>query len=194
MPLQLATEEVMQSLDAQQSGAKERLIVEFFMGATHLPDESAKAGRPIFKDEEYIKISIPGDRDQIVRPVRGASSLGPADSDRFPTLYQAFKNNQAAPTQGTPLSTLPFVTASQAAELAAVKIHTAEQLVVVPDALSSKIMGFQSLRKRVQQFLDAAANAAPSEMLHAELKKRDAEIEMMKNTISQMGKKLDERK
>jgi hypothetical protein len=187
--LQMADEESQRALDQGMPGAqKGRLIVKFFMGATHRPDESAKAGRPIFKDEEYVRIIVPGEMDERVRPVR------PSDEQEYPREYAAFKNQQAQPSEGTPLTVLPFVTAAQAAELNAINVHTAEQLVGMADVNGAKVMGINALKRRVQAFLDAAANAAPAEALQAELKKRDDEINVLKAALEKMGKKLDERK
>ena len=187
--LQMADEGAQQALEQGAPGAqKGRLIVKFFMGATHLPDKSKEAGRPMFKDEPYVRIIVPGELDERVRPVR------PSDEHEFPREWQAFQNKEHAAAEGTPLSVLPFVTPAQAAELAAINVHTAEQLVSMADVNGAKVMGFNGLKKRVQQFLDAAANAAPSEALRAELKKRDDEIGILKAALDKVQKKLDDHK
>ena len=183
--LQMADEESMSSLEAFTGQKKGRIIAQFHMAATHLPEESNKAGRPIYKDEEYIRLIVPGSQDIICRPVRES------DKDEYPREYQAFKNKQAAPESGTPLATLPFVGPAVAAELAAINVHTAEQLVAMADVHAGKVMGFHKLKARVQQFLEAAAGAAPAEALRNEIKKKDEELAVLKKALEDQGRRID---
>jgi predicted RNase H-like nuclease (RuvC/YqgF family) len=169
-----------------QQGQGGKLFVQFHMEATADHDLSVKEGRPVHKDEEFITIIVPGDRDSIVRPVRQQ------DREMYAQQYTAFKNKQEQPVTGTPLSVLPFLTRAQVADLAAVNVRTAEQLASMSDVLAQKFMGMHGLRKRVQDFLDAAAGNAPIERLNSELEKRDNTIAVLQKALDDQGKKIEE--
>ena len=177
------------SLDAPGMGQTQTrgLAAEFHMAAEQDMAASEKAGRPIFKEVERITIRIPGDKENdVTREVRFS------DKQTWAPQYAAFKAGVEQPVTGTPLDQLPFLTKSQALEFAAVGIKTAEQMVAMNDAVAQKFMGINSTRKRVKDFLDAAAGAAPAIALRGELEKRDNEIEVLKRALSEQGQKIEE--
>ena len=178
------------SLDAPGMGQQQStkgLYAEFHMEAEQDPAESEKQGRPVFKEVEYVTIRIPGDKDNdIIRAVR------PGDKQAWPTQYAAFKAGLEQPLTGTPLAQLPFLTKAQVLEFNAVGIRTAEQLVEMSDAAAQKFMGIQAIRKKVKDFLDAAAGAAPLTAMRADLEKRDNEIAVLRNALAEQGKKIEE--
>ena len=167
-------------------GQDPRLFVKFHMEAVQDEEASIEAGRPMFREEEFITIMVPGDRDVIVRPVRYM------DKQEHAVQYQAFKAGLEQPTEGTPLSVLPFLTKVQVAELNAVNVKTAEQLMGMSDVLAQKFMGINQLRQQVKVFLDAAAGAAPALKLQAELEKRDNTIAALQKALEDQGKKIEE--
>lgn len=169
-----------------QQGQGGKLFINFHMEATEDHELSIKEGRPVHRDEEFITIIIPGDRDTICRPVRQQ------DREMYAQQYQAFKNKQEQPIIGTALSVLPFLTRAQVADLAAANVRTAEQLAEMSDVLAQKFMGMHNLRKRAKDFLDAAAGNAPIERLNAELEKRDSTIATLQKALDDQGKKIEE--
>jgi hypothetical protein len=64
-------------------------------------------------------------------------------------------------------------------------------LVSMADANAQRIMGFQSLKGKINTFLEAAKGAAPALKLQAELEKRDAEIAMLKQMVETLGERVD---
>ena len=177
------------ALDAPGMGQMQSrgLYAEFHMEAVQDTDASNKAARAIFKDREFITIRIPGDKENdVIREVRES------DKQMWPTQYQAFKAGLDQPVTGTPLDQLPFLTKSQRLEFAAVGVRTAEQLSEMNDAVAQKFMGIHGIRKRVKDFLDAAAGAAPAIALRAELEKRDNEIDVLRKALEDQGRKIAE--
>ena len=178
------------SLDAPGQGTPDNsrgLYAEFHMEAEPDLAESAAQGRPVFKEVEYVTIRVAGDKDNdIIRAVR------PQDTQMWPTQYAAFKAGLTQPVTGTPLDQLPFLTKAQVLEFAAVGVKTAEQLSEMSDASAQKFMGSHAIRRRVKDFLDAAAGAAPAIALRGELEKRDNEISVLKNALAEQGKKIEE--
>jgi hypothetical protein len=184
----MQTADVSQDAPGMGSQANTKgLHAEFHMEAELDPVESEKLGRQFYREVEYVTIRIPGDKDNdIVRPVRFS------DKQAWPTQYAAFKAGLEQPVSGTPLSQLPFLNKAQVLEFGAVGVRTAEQLVEMSDAVAQKFMGAHAIRKRVKDFLDAAAGAAPITAMRAEMDKRDNEIAVLKNALAEQGKKIEE--
>ena len=205
--MQTADDDMMAALNAQAGNQPGKLIVKFFLKADRIdpvakvePDEPGKdkskwqilgeqallAGRPIFHEREYVEIRIPGNKDEIrIRPIRNIDRLN------WPREYEAFKNGSEAPTTGTPLEQIPFITKVQVEEYGYFRIRTAEQLVGMSDQLAQKFMGHQQLKNRLQAFLDAAAGAAPAEKLRTELEHRDKLIAAQQQQIKELADKVE---
>jgi len=169
-----------------QQGQGGRLYIQFSSEAVQDMELSAKEGRPVHVEEEFITIIVPGDRDTICRPVRST------DREQYAQQYAAFKNKQEQPVTGTLLSVLPFLTKAQVADLNAANVRTAEQLAAMSDVLAQKFMGMHSLRKRAKDFLDAAAGNAPIERMNKELEVRDNTIATLQKALDDQGKKIEE--
>jgi hypothetical protein len=169
-----------------QEEPNSRLIVEFTLEPQKDEEKSAAEGRPIYVDQEWIKIRIPGDKDNNV-----SRAIRAGDKERFPQHWAAFKNKTQVVLEGTLLESIPFLTKSQVLEFTGIGIRTAEQLVSMADANAQRIMGFQSLKGKINTFLEAAKGAAPALKLQAELEKRDAEIAMLKQMVETLGERVD---
>jgi len=167
------------------------LHVEFFMEAVELPAESAKAGRPIFKDEERVRIRIAGDKFSVlVAPAHSESSVRDPQTNYRLTYaqlhsgpYEAFRKGVEFRGSGTPLSELPFLTESQRKELRALNIHTAEALASLDGQMLSRTGMFgRQMKTQAEQYLDKASKVAGVTQLTAEnedLKARLARLEAM---------------
>lgn len=137
--------------------------------------KSAQAGRAVYDEKDFIKIHVPGDKNNVVdRP------LDTLDKIRFGDKYEKWKAGQQEAISGTPLSAMPTMTPGKVAEYEYFNIKTIEQLSGAPDNLGQKMMGFNADKARAKAFLDAAAGNAPIEKMNAELAKRDEEIETLK--------------
>ncbi len=144
-------------------------------------------GRPIYKEEVFVEIGIAGSTtEQRRRPIRENDKL------RFAREWEAFEKKEAAPRIGTPLDELPFLTKAQRLEFQAYGCQTAEQLAAMSDVNGQKFMGFQQLRRRVQDYLAAAAGAAPMLEMRKELESRDAELAEMRAQIAELAKQRAE--
>ena len=140
----------------------DQLAVKFFIDIVQDHAATLVEGRPIFKDVEWVHISIPGSKDNVVvRPVR---YKGPRnDVDRFPRHYAAFKNRVEGDAQqpGTRLEEWPLLTRGQVEELKFFNIKTVEQLAGAADGVGQNFMNFHSLKQKAKDFLEAAAGNAP---------------------------------
>jgi hypothetical protein len=141
------------------------------------------AGRPIYKDAEWVEIRISGNKDEIRdRAVREN------DKRLFPREYAAFKAGAEAPLEGTPLESVPFLTPAQVMELRAFGCRTAEHVRDMADANAQKFMGMHSIRQRLRDFLAAAEGAAPMLAMRAELERvqseKDAQVAALQEQIN----------
>ena len=167
----------------------ENLLVRFFIDAVEDTAETAKQGRKIFKDVEWIDIRIPGSRDAVIRPVR---PKGPQnDIDRFPRHYSLFKARIGNDEQvvGTPLAAWPWqgMTRSRVEELKFLNIRTVEQLAGMSDSLGMKIMGYHGMKQAAQAFLESTKATAPLLRLQALLDKALLKIEEQGTAIARMN-------
>lgn len=169
--------------DFAVKGSDEQLLVKFDVRSKQDVSASQEAGRPIFRDVEYIDIRVPGSPDNVCRPVTLR------DKERFPRHYAAFKNRLEGGEQveGTPLMEWPQITRSQAEELAFFGIKTVEQLANVSDANGQGLMGFHGMKRRANEWLKAAAQGVQVSELQAELKKRDEQIAEMQRKLDELG-------
>lgn len=155
-----------------------KLFVEFYRKPTIQRQESIEAGRAIYKETDYIRIIVPGDKTgEVDRPVNSI------DERRFADRYRKWKAGQAEAVIGTPLTALPGMTPAKVKEYEYFKVSTVEQLASAADNLGQKFMSFQQDKQRANAFLQVAANNAPIEKMNEELQKRDAEIENLKTMV-----------
>ena len=165
----------------------EHLFVEIYVGEIKNEDKSLEEGRPIYDQVEMIRITVPGDRNNVVdRPLR------PEDKARFPRQYANFKNNVAALVQGTPIALWRDGSKALAQELAFFNIHTVEQLAAAPDGNVSKISGLINLKQKAIEFVQASK--APDLKLSAleeQNKLLQDQLEEMKKQIAALAPKAD---
>ena len=139
------------------------VYAEFFYHARRNDAKSLEEGREIYDDVPYVKIMVPGDKDNIVmRPIRDS------DKRRFPRQYEAFMTNADQPTEGTPLEEWAGISRSMVEELKPFGIRTMEQLVEMPDSHAQKFMGINALRAKARAWIDDAKGKAPIEALQRE--------------------------
>jgi hypothetical protein len=166
-----------------QRFADDRVYAQFYLHAKKDEKASLEQGRPVFKEVPYIKIMVPGDKDNIVqRPVRDQ------DKQRFPRQWQAFQNNEDEPMVGTPLTEWAFVNRSQVEELKYFGIRTIEDLANAPDSQIQKFMGINALKEKAKIFLEDSKLQAPLDQLKSENEALRGEIENLKLQMQEISK------
>jgi hypothetical protein len=167
------------------------LLVQFYLHPVRQGGASERAGRDIYKDEEYVWIRFAGDRTkEIRRPVdlRGTNGA-PPDPVRWPNAWAAFKNSQAQVQEGTPLEQFPALGTSTVLNFKAYNIHTVEQLASVSDAVIHNLgTGATDLREKARVWLKAAQDTSLVTSLQSELKKRDMDIAALREQIAEIAK------
>ena len=168
--------------DGKQYADDDKLRVRFEVHAVKNEYESNQQGRPIFFDQEYIQIVVPGSRDVSTFP------LDEHYKRRFAKQYARWKAEGGGELkiQGTILAELPWLSKSQIAELNYSNVHTVEQLAEMSDVNAMKFMGSYQLRERAKNFMLAAAGEAPALKLQAELEQRDNHIQVLERKIEEL--------
>ena len=146
---------------------------------------SIEAGRPIFKDSDFVRITVAGDRNTIIE--RPATAQ---DRARYAVKYGQYKANQEQVSVGFPLSEWPGVTRSQVEELRFFKLHTVEDLAAVSDSNGQKFHAFLALREKAKNYLLALEKNAPLEKMQSELKERDDKIELLMQNQEAMAAEM----
>jgi len=162
------------------------LFVQFYTGAIQDKEASLKEGRPIFKDEEFIRIMVPGDKENVVERV-----VRDNDRQRFHARYQAWKKNAEEEFQGTPLDKWNFISHAQVEELRYFGIRTVEQLAGVSDGNAQNFVGINRLRQKAQEYLAATKDDAPIAQLQVEIEKRDSRISEQDETIANLLSRIE---
>lgn len=165
----------------------DKLHVTFFMHPTEVPEKTLEEGRPIYKDEEHVRIMVPGDKDSIVvRPVRDL------DKQRFATRYAAFTNGEKEIQEGTPLRAWPMMSRGQVEELKHFGVTTVEQLAELADVHVAKFMALGNLKTKAQAFIALAKETAPLEQLNAAVEAKDAEIAALQQAVEEQAEAIKE--
>src|SRR4051812_13313892 len=107
--------------DFRQGAGDEKLLVIFYKDIVQDELKSVEAGRPIYRDTDFIRIHVPGDPTNV--NVRPASEI---DKRRFSVQWGRYLQGLKEEDQmtGTPLREWPPVTRAQVEELRHFQLFT----------------------------------------------------------------------
>jgi hypothetical protein len=168
------------ALPSDTQGADSRLQVRFYKKSVQQEQESIDAGRPIYKDFDFVHICVAGDTLTEIDTYALNSH-----KQRFPIQWANYMNRQGAHDEevvGTPISEWPLVSKSQAEELRAMKFYTVESIANASDQQLQRMgmaagMSPYAFRDKAKAFLNLATNAAETD-------KREAEINALKEELA----------
>jgi hypothetical protein len=170
----------MAMLPSDENGADSRLQVRFYKRPVHQEQESLAAGRPIYKEFDFVHICVAGDTLTEIDTYALANHKA-----RFPIQWANYQNRLGADDQeivGTPVSEWPIVSKSQAEELRAMKFHTVESIAGASDQQLQRMgmaagMSPYAFRDKAKAFLNLATNAAETD-------KREQEINALREELA----------
>jgi hypothetical protein len=159
------------AIDSDTQGADARLAVQFYKKSVKQEDASNEAGRPIFKEFDFVRIMIPGDNLTEIDTYAQESH-----KSRFPRQWAHYQNQVSNHQDiiGTPLDQWPQITRSQADELRGLKFHTVESIADCSDQQLQRIgmvagMSPYNFRLKAKAFLNLANDSADVAQREAEL-------------------------
>lgn len=168
------------AIDSDVQDADSRLAVKFYKRAVKQEYESMEAGRPIFKDVDFVRIMIPGDNLTEIDTYAQESH-----KQRFPRQWLQYQASQDSNSEihGTPVEQWPLISQSQAQELRAIKFLTVESIANASDLQLQRIgmiagMSPHAFRDKAKSFLNLATESA-------EASKRAEEINQLKQELAQ---------
>lgn len=153
---------------------------KFYMHPKKDEDASAKEGRPIFKEVEYIEIIAAGNANNIIH--RPATDM---DKRRFAKTYSMFKQGDNEQLVGTPLTEVTWIGIGQVEELMYRKVRTVEQLAELNDAICGSSPGLYDLKRKAKLFMQKAEGDAPFTALAKENDDLKARIAALEHALSE---------
>ena len=163
------------AIESDIQGADARLAVTFYKRSVKQEDESIAAGRPIFKEFDFVRICVPGDNLTEIDTYANESH-----KQRFPRQWMHYQNQVGNQEQiiGTPIEEWPLVSRSQADELKGIKFRTVEDVANCSDQQLQRIgmiagMSPHSFREKAKAFLNLANDSA-------EVSQREAELQALR--------------
>ena len=176
------------AIESDISNADSRLAVQFYKKSVKQDIASDEAGRPIFKEFDFVRIMIPGDNLTEIDTYAQDSH-----KQRFPRQWAHYQNQVANHQDiiGTPLDQWPQVTRSQAEELRGLKFHTVEAIADCSDQQLQRIgmvagMSPHNFRLKAKAFLNLATDSA-------EIAQREAELAQVKEENAKIKAETDAR-
>jgi hypothetical protein len=174
------------AIDSDVQGADARLAVQFYKKSVKQDMASDEAGRPIFKEFDFVRIMIPGDNLTEIDTYAQESH-----KQRFPRQWAHYQNQVANHENviGTPLEQWPQITRSQADELRGLKFQTVESIADCSDQQLQRIgmvagMSPFNFRLKAKAFLNLANDSA--EVAH-----REAEMQALKQENVKIKEETD---
>jgi hypothetical protein len=174
------------AIESDIQGADSRLAVQFYKKSMKQEDASNEAGRPIFKEFDFVRIMIPGDNLTEIDTYAQESH-----KQRFPRQWAHYQNQVAGQEDivGTPLDQWPQVTRSQAEELRGLKFQTVESIADCSDQQLQRIgmvagMSPHNFRLKAKAFLNLANDSA-------EVAQRESELQALKEENAKIKAETD---
>ena len=174
------------AIDSDTQGADARLAVQFYKKSVKQQQASDEAGRPIFKEFDFVRIMIPGDNLTEIDTYAQDSH-----KQRFPRQWAHYQNQVTNHEDiiGTPLDQWPQITRSQADELRGLKFHTVESIADCSDQQLQRIgmvagMSPHNFRLKAKAFLNLASDSA-------EVAQREQELQTLKEENAKIKAETD---
>lgn len=148
--------------------------------------KSQTAGHPVFKDVEFCKIVVPGDKQSVYcQPAKDE------DRHRFPKAYAAFKNRESTPLEGLPIEQWPQVTRAMSMTLKAMHVHTVEALAEVNDANLGNLGQFgRDLRAKAQAYVKQAGDSAALNKMAEEKRALEEQLKTMQQQLNDLASRV----
>lgn len=155
--------------------------VKFETQPVLMEGKSKEAGRPIYEEQEFVRITNPGSKDVWFGKVTDKHKKD------YPDHYRLWKETLKNPLVGTPIEQLPFLTKSRAMEYKTMNVHTAEDLAEISDGnLSACGMGTRDERAKAKAYLASAKDTALVTKQATELEAQNARIADLERQIVEL--------
>jgi len=165
-------------------GDDSNLLVMFYNRSVQVASDQ---GRPIHRDEIYIKIQQPGEMLNIIdRPANDG------DKQRFRQQWSNFVHDRTQVPEGTPIDLLFPNHPSVAANLRAYGVFTIEQCAALSaNAIDTVGRGGQEYVNRAKKYIDSATKGTAFHKLQRENEELTQKTRILEHQVQQMRDQLD---
>jgi hypothetical protein len=166
------------------------LYVEFSMEPVKRDFKSEEAGRDIYEDVEWVRITVPGLRANTIE-----REVNDQDKKRFALEYAAFKNGlkEQAQTPGTPVIMWPAMSRAMAKMLASFNIYSVEQCANLSDSAIQEIgMGAREWKTKAIAFLELAKDTGAAQKYAVENEDLKREMAELRGQLAELSNRLTE--
>lgn len=165
-----------------QYGNSRGMVCMFYNKSVQDPTSSAAAGRPVFKDQVFVRIHPPGERLNI-----WDQPATDKERRRFPMEWAAFQQNREQIPEGTPVDLLYPDHPSIARTLRAASVHTIEQLVELSaHAIEDVGMGCQRWVNDAVRYMEMANKGVTATQHRRDVEKMESENRVLHQQIEQL--------
>lgn len=159
------------------------LIVGFYPRSIHDKARSEKEGKPIFIQQDYVKIQQPGEKLTCVD--RPATDI---DKARFRNHWAAYQQGKAPPVEGIPLTLLFPHKPEIVSMLEAYKVQTVEQLArLSASGIQTVGMGSQEWVNKAQAYLNQAEKGVNHHKFSRAIEEKNAQIAQLKKQLDEVS-------
>lgn len=173
-------------------------LVRFERIAVKDAQASLSSGQYVAKDVDYAFITPPYSKDEVVKKAKTflednrvkveRGQLPAETADRYRRQYEAWKEGQELPLEGTPIKGWAMISPAQQAMLIDRKIPTVEMLAQANDEGMRNIgMGGMSMKKMAQGWIDQAKEKGP---LSTKIASVESENTVLKGSIETLMKQV----
>lgn len=155
---------------AFSASQNDTMIAVFHRGHKHMPAESEATGRPVFKGIDYVTLSNPGEKDNIIEEVHELHKL------QYARQWDAYQKGMEQVVSGTPLIELFPGFPEVIQQLRMINVHTIEGLMKTPDstATATQVPFLSEWKKRAQAWSERQSSSELQRSLDAERAARKA--------------------
>lgn len=148
------------------------VLIEFFIEDVENAFKSEKAGKPVVEKKEFIKIVIPGTRNEFIGEVTQSHIK------RFPMEYERFASKgENVKVEGTPLSEVLAISASERLLMERAGFSIVEQVANANDSALDKVgHGARTIQKKCKAYLLAANDQHEQAKKYKELEAKVEEL------------------
>lgn len=161
--------------------------VSFSLEAVEDTEASKLAGHVVYKDMELIIVTFPGD-PPLKFPVEEKHRRS------YPREYQAFKDGQELPIEGTPLEFWPMASKGVVANLKQNGIRTVEQLACVDGEAQRRLRSLSEWIPKAKRWLEERSkNAGVSRImaLESQVEELKEYIKAQDNLVASLLQRID---
>ena len=195
----------MASVGELQDRKEQYAFVRFVRRTIEDKAESLRQGRYVAKDIDLVLTTPPYTRDEIETKIETwkITKMGEVRNGRLPQevydkylkMYEAWKNGQELPLDGTPILGWGVISPAQQQNLIHINITTVESLAGVNDEGMRRIgMGALDLKNKAKAWIAQLADKGPLTQKVADLERainlKDGVIETMQRQIAEMRLQL----